>query len=77
MSLKIVAEKSPIKKSVEVVVIREYDEKKDKEEVEELERQCEFGQQQGNPSLITHLLGDPLGRIRHFSTRIMMVRNLL
>lgn len=76
MSVKRVAQDSKgesYKLEVVVVVIREYDEERDKEDVEKMEMQCEFGQQQGKPSLITHLLGDPLGRIRHFPTRIMMV----
>ncbi|XP_057540597.1 probable N-acetyltransferase HLS1 [Amaranthus tricolor] len=76
MSVKRVAQDSKgesYKLEVVVVVIREYDEERDKEDVEKMEMQCEFGQQQGKPSLITHLLGDPLGRIRHFPTRIMMI----
>lgn len=79
MSVKRVAQESSSKgesyklEVVVVVVIREYDENRDKEDVEKMEMQCEFGQQQGKPSLITHLLGDPLARIRHFPTRIMMV----
>ncbi|KAL2936587.1 putative N-acetyltransferase HLS1 [Bienertia sinuspersici] len=78
MPLKIVDEESQRKKlgddNLEVVLIREYNEKEnEKLQVEEMERQCEFGQQQGKPSLITHLLGDPLGRLRHFPICIMMV----
>ncbi|XP_021866269.2 probable N-acetyltransferase HLS1 [Spinacia oleracea] len=67
-------------RKIDIVNIREYIEERDSEEVEEMERQCEFGQQQhshghghAQPSLITHLLGDPFARIRHFPTRIMMV----
>ena len=55
-----------------MVIVREYDEKRDKERVEEMERQCELGEQ-GKPSLITCPLGDPLARIRHVPSRIMMV----
>ncbi|XP_021717118.1 probable N-acetyltransferase HLS1 [Chenopodium quinoa] len=77
MPLKIVAEESPTKHNMNMnmeVKIREFDQEIENEKVEDLERQCEFGgQQQGQPSLITHLLGDPFGRIRHFPTRIMMV----
>ncbi|XP_074286053.1 putative N-acetyltransferase HLS1 [Silene latifolia] len=65
-----------IKKNDEnkILLVREYDEEKDKEKVEEMEIQSELGQQDGKSStLVTHLLGDPLGRIRHFPSRIMMV----
>jgi len=56
----------------DLVMVREYDEKRDKERVEEMERQCELGEQ-GKPCLITCPLGDPLARIRHVPTRMMMV----
>ncbi|GAB4850547.1 hypothetical protein Ancab_029856 [Ancistrocladus abbreviatus] len=56
-----------------VIIVREYDENRDKEAVEKMERQCEFAGQKGKTSLVTDLLGDPLCRIRHYSTRIMMV----
>ncbi|KAK9666523.1 hypothetical protein RND81_14G190800 [Saponaria officinalis] len=56
-----------------VLLVREYDEEKDKEKVDEMEKQIEFGQQNGKPSLVTHHLGDPLARIHHFPLHIMMV----
>ncbi|KAL9231960.1 hypothetical protein vseg_007118 [Gypsophila vaccaria] len=56
----------------EVLYVREYDEN-DKEKVDEMEKLIEFGEQNGKPSLVTHHLGDPLARIRHFPTHIMMV----
>ncbi|KAL0010881.1 hypothetical protein SO802_005989 [Lithocarpus litseifolius] len=55
------------------VVVREYEER-EKLAVEELERQCEVGQQQqGKPSLFTDLMGDPLCRARHVPLHIMLV----
>ncbi|KAM6602368.1 hypothetical protein CsatA_021977 [Cannabis sativa] len=61
---------------VMVVVIREYDSEKDKVAVEELERRCELGGGGGRrdkPSLVTDLMGDPICRVRHFPTHIMLV----
>lgn len=57
------------------VVVREYDEDRDKAAVEELEGRCEFGQR-GKPSLVTDLMGDPVCRVRHFPTHIMLVSPL-
>lgn len=57
-----------------VVVIREYDEERDKVAVEELERRCEIGGgRRGKPTLITDLMGDPICRVRHFPTHTMLV----
>ncbi|XAR50467.1 Peptide alpha-N-acetyltransferase [Bertholletia excelsa] len=71
MSLKIAAESFPEAKAGEVVV-REYEEERDKATVEELERRCEVGPG-GKPSLVTDLLGDPICRIRHFPSHVMLV----
>ncbi|KAL3613617.1 hypothetical protein CASFOL_042542 [Castilleja foliolosa] len=54
------------------VVVRKYDEVRDKAAVEELERRCEVGQP-GKPSLITDLMGDPIARVRNFISHIMLV----
>lgn len=54
------------------VVVREYDEERDKAAVEELERRCEVGQP-GKPSLVTDLMGDPIARVRNFMSHIMLV----
>lgn len=56
-----------------LVMVREYNEEKDKEAVEEMERQCEIGQQ-GKSTLVTDLMGDPMCRIRHSSLHIMLVK---
>ncbi|XP_073015887.1 probable N-acetyltransferase HLS1 [Primulina eburnea] len=55
-----------------VVAVREYDGRRDKEAVEELERRCEVGQP-GKPALVTDLMGDPVARVRNFSSHIMLV----
>ncbi|PON57247.1 FkbH domain containing protein [Parasponia andersonii] len=69
------AEQSPrVANQQGVVVIREYDEGRDKVAVEELERRCEVGGSlRGRPSLVTDLMGDPICRVRHFPTHIMLV----
>lgn len=55
------------------VAVREYEER-DKVAVEELERQCEVGQQEkGKASLVTDLMGDPLCRARNLPLHIMLV----
>ncbi|RZC55061.1 hypothetical protein C5167_013913 [Papaver somniferum] len=54
------------------IVVRDYNEKKDKEAVEELERQCEFGSS-GKPSLLTDLMGDSVCRVRNSPACIMLV----
>ncbi|KAI3975552.1 hypothetical protein MKX01_002384 [Papaver californicum] len=53
------------------IVVRNYNENKDKEAVEELERQCEFGSS-GKPSLLTDLMGDPVCRVRNSPACIML-----
>ncbi|XP_030972471.1 probable N-acetyltransferase HLS1 [Quercus lobata] len=79
MSVKVAAEYLPKQAcrvetaEKKVVVVREYEER-EKLAVEELERQCEAGQQQqGKPSLFTDLMGDPLCRARHVPLHIMLV----
>ncbi|XP_050286793.1 probable N-acetyltransferase HLS1 [Quercus robur] len=79
MSVKVAAEYLPKQAcrvetaEKKVVVVREYEER-EKLAVEELERQCEVGQQQqGKPSLFTDLMGDPLCRARHVPLHIMLV----
>lgn len=67
MVLKVAAEQSP--KLPLQVVVREYVEDKDKEAVVELENRCEVGQK----GLVTDLMGDPICRVRHFQTHIMLV----
>ncbi|KAJ0890637.1 putative transcription regulator GNAT family [Helianthus annuus] len=54
------------------LVVREYNEEKDKAAVEAFENRCDF-QQAGKPSLVTNLLGDPLCRVRHFPLHVMLV----
>ncbi|XP_057791371.1 probable N-acetyltransferase HLS1 [Salvia miltiorrhiza] len=54
------------------VVVREYEQVRDKAAVEELERRCEVGQP-GKPSLVTDLMGDPIARVRNFVSHIMLV----
>lgn len=71
---KVAAENSPSLVLPLEVVVREYDER-DKAAVEEMERRCELGQR-GKPSLVTDLMGDPICRIRHFPTHVMLVINL-
>lgn len=70
--LKIAAEQSLGVDQEVVLEVREYDEDRDKVAVEELEGRCEVGQR-GKPSLVTDLMGDPVCRVRHFSTHIMLV----
>ncbi|KAL5757245.1 hypothetical protein ACOSP7_021692 [Xanthoceras sorbifolium] len=76
MSVKIAAENFPELEEKEkediVVLVREYNEESDKEAVEELESKCEIGQQ-GKPTLVTDLMGDPVCRVRHFPSHIVLV----
>ncbi|XP_038694871.1 probable N-acetyltransferase HLS1 [Tripterygium wilfordii] len=79
MSLKIAAAAESSPKSrigasalENLVVVRKYDEERDRVSVEEMEKMCEVGQR-GKPSLVTDLLGDPICRIRHFPSHIMLV----
>lgn len=57
-----------------VVVIREYDEERDKRDVEDMERKCddETGNH-GKPVMVSDLLGDPVRRVRHFPSHTMLV----
>jgi hypothetical protein len=55
-------------KGFNVVVVREYDPKRDLTSVEELEESCEVG------SLLVDLMGDPLARIRQSPSFHMLVR---
>lgn len=57
---------------VAVVVVREYDAKKDCRAVEEVENRCEVGPS-GKLSLYTDLLGDPICRVRHSPAYLMLV----
>lgn len=61
---------------VAVVVVREYDEKKDSAAVEQMENRCEVGPS-GKLSLYTHLLGDPICRVRNSPAYLMLVRILV
>ncbi|OIT05039.1 PREDICTED: probable N-acetyltransferase HLS1 [Nicotiana attenuata] len=80
MSLKITAENLaandqdhlPTEDKKTVVIVRQYDEERDKLAVEELEGQCDFGQR-GQPSLFTDLMGDPISRIRNLPLHVMLV----
>uniref|UniRef100_A0A7C9EAY3 Arylamine N-acetyltransferase n=1 Tax=Opuntia streptacantha TaxID=393608 RepID=A0A7C9EAY3_OPUST len=58
------------------VVVREFSGEKDGREVEEVETRCEVGPS-GKLSLFTHLLGDPLCRIRHSPAFLMLVAELV
>lgn len=56
-----------------LVIVREYDEESDTVLVAELERRCEMGQR-GLPTLVTDHMGDPICRLRNFSTHVMLVK---
>ncbi|KAL8528802.1 hypothetical protein ACS0TY_006313 [Phlomoides rotata] len=58
--------------AAQLVVVREYDEKKDCRAVEEVENRCEVGPT-GKLSLYTHLLGDPICRVRNSPAYLMLV----
>ncbi|KAL9245835.1 hypothetical protein vseg_019440 [Gypsophila vaccaria] len=58
------------------IVVREYERERDVEEVEEVEHSCEVGPS-SKISLFTHLLGDPLCRIRHSPAFLMLVAELV
>lgn len=74
MSSKIAAETMPNPGAeTPLVVVREYDERRDKVAVNELERQCEVGQR-GKPALVTDLMGDPICRLRYFASHVMLVK---
>ncbi|XP_031483521.1 probable N-acetyltransferase HLS1 [Nymphaea colorata] len=57
---------------MEDVVIRKYDEVRDREGVESFERKCEVGPS-GKTSLLTDSMGDPMCRIRHSPSSVMLV----
>lgn len=59
-----------------VVVVREYNAKKDSRAVEEVENRCEVGPS-GKLSLYTNLLGDPICRVRHSPTSLMLVAEVV
>ncbi|KAI3462694.1 hypothetical protein Pfo_019357 [Paulownia fortunei] len=61
---------------VAVVVVREYDAKKDCRAVEEVENRCEVGPS-GKLSLYTDLLGDPICRVRHSPAYLMLVAEMV
>ncbi|KAJ4952210.1 hypothetical protein NE237_029042 [Protea cynaroides] len=54
-----------------IIRVREYDEERDREAVKDMERRCE--QPARKPSLSTDLMGDPICRIRHSPTYLMLV----
>ncbi|OIT40595.1 PREDICTED: probable N-acetyltransferase HLS1 [Nicotiana attenuata] len=58
------------------IVVREFDAKKDCREVEQVERRCEVGPS-GKLSLFTHLLGDPICRVRHSAAYLMLVAEIV
>ena len=57
-----------------IIRVRELDLKNDTAAVEDLERRCETTASTGKMSLFTHLLGDPICRIRHSPSFLMLVR---
>ncbi|KAL6587707.1 putative N-acetyltransferase hls1 [Orobanche minor] len=61
---------------VAVVIVREYDAKKDGRAVEDVENRCEVGPS-GKISLYTDLLGDPLCRVRHSPAYLMLVAEMV
>ncbi|KAL1540884.1 putative N-acetyltransferase HLS1 [Salvia divinorum] len=58
-----------------VVVVREYDAKRDGRAVEEVENRCDVGPT-GKLSLYTDLLGDPVCRVRNSPASLMLVAEL-
>ncbi|KAK9053277.1 hypothetical protein SSX86_029910 [Deinandra increscens subsp. villosa] len=59
-----------------MVVIREYDPKTDGERVEQVESSCEVGPN-GELSLYTDLLGDPICRVRNSPAYLMLVAEVV
>ncbi|CAE5964743.1 unnamed protein product [Arabidopsis arenosa] len=55
------------------VVVREYDEERDKHDVEDMERKCDETGNHGKPVMVSDLLGDPVRRVRHFPSHTMLV----
>ena len=63
-----------------IVRIREYNMESDMNQVEELEQSCEIGNvdRSSETSLFTHILtGDPLCRVRNYTSHCMMVHAIL
>ncbi|XP_043725416.1 probable N-acetyltransferase HLS1-like [Telopea speciosissima] len=58
------------------VLIREFNEDRDIEAVEKLEKSCEVGYRKGI-SISTNLMGDPLCRIRLYPTHVMLIAELV
>uniref|UniRef100_A0A0D9WUV8 N-acetyltransferase domain-containing protein n=1 Tax=Leersia perrieri TaxID=77586 RepID=A0A0D9WUV8_9ORYZ len=58
------------------VVVREFDGGRDRAGVEQVERACEVGPSGTKLSLFTDLLGDPLCRIRHSPSSLMLVAEI-
>ncbi|KAL9841684.1 putative transcription regulator GNAT family [Arabidopsis thaliana] len=58
-----------------LVEVREYDPSKDLATVEDVERRCEVGPA-GKLSLFTDLLGDPICRVRHSPSYLMLVAEI-
>jgi hypothetical protein len=54
------------------VIVREFEVNKDKERVEAVERTCEVGPSD-QLSLFTDMLGDPICRVRHSPSFLMLV----
>lgn len=54
------------------VIVREFEVNKDKERVEAVERTCEVGPS-NQLSLFTDMLGDPICRVRHSPSYLMLV----
>lgn len=54
------------------VLIRQYDEVRDRDGVDSFERNCEVGPG-GKTSLLTDSMGDPMCRIRHSPSSVMLV----
>lgn len=55
-----------------VVVVREFETNKDRGRVEAVEKICEVGPS-GKLSLLTDLMGDPICRVRHSPSFLMLV----
>uniref|UniRef100_A0A7N2N083 N-acetyltransferase domain-containing protein n=2 Tax=Quercus lobata TaxID=97700 RepID=A0A7N2N083_QUELO len=59
-----------------VIEVREFNANKDIPSVEDIERRCEVGST-GQMSLFTNLLGDPISRIRHSPSFLMLVAEMV
>uniref|UniRef100_A0A2N9HWP0 N-acetyltransferase domain-containing protein n=1 Tax=Fagus sylvatica TaxID=28930 RepID=A0A2N9HWP0_FAGSY len=65
-----------MEKNKVILVVREFDPKKDIPVVEDIETRCEVGPT-GQMSLFTNLLGDPISRIRHSPSFLMLVAEMV